>query len=150
MIFAGLRGKFLNNNSEPSPSQMRTSDACSCGFVLAGEQDCKYESAFCRLLQTSRTPMADGGQPTLPTGKKKRGEHPRCLMIPSVLICTASATHNSMNSTSNVVKHGCFYSFGNKSQQNKRQQFRLLVGQLTLLGVKALFHIAMVSPVVDR
>lgn len=144
-----MNDKLLNSISEPSPSQMHTSDACSCGFVRAGKQDCKYKSAFCRLLQTSPTLMTDGGQPTLPPGKK-RGKHPRCLMSPSVLICTASATHNSTNSTSNVVKHECFYSFGNKSQQNNRQQFRLLVGLLTLLGVKAVFHIAMVSPVVDR
>lgn len=81
--------------------------------------------------------------------QEKRGKHPRCLMSPSVLICTASATHNSMNSTSSAVKRECFYSFGNKSQQNNRQQFRLLVGLLTLLGAKAVFHNAMVSPVVD-
>lgn len=143
MIFAALRGKFLNNNSEPSLQMMQLR------LCATGKQDCKYESAFCRLLRTSPTLTTDGGQPTLPTGKKEDN-------IPGVQwaqVCSSAQPQpptTAWTATSHVVKHECFCSLRNKSQQNNRQQFRLLVGLLTLLGVKAVFHIAMVSPVVDR
>lgn len=69
MIFAGLRGRFLNNNSEPSPSQMHTSDACSCGFALAGKQDCRYESS--NLSHTD-----DRWRPTYTSHRKKEENIP--------------------------------------------------------------------------
>lgn len=105
--------------------------------------DCKYESAS-NLSHTD-----DRWSPTY-TSHSTSGKHPRCLTAQMCSSAQPQPPTTAWPPQVMVVKHECFYSFGKKTQQNNRQQFRLLVGLLTLLEVKAIFHIAMVSPVVDR
>lgn len=145
MICTWLWGNFTNNIQ----SWMHIHVACNRCLMFAGKQKTvNINLLFACLLRTSPTLMTDEVQPTLPTEQEEK--KPRCLTAQMCPSAQPQPPTTAWPPEVMVVKHECFYSFGSKTQQNNCQHFRLLVGLLTLLGVKAIFHIAMVSPVVDR
>lgn len=135
------------NFTDSIQSRMHIHVVCKRCLVFAGKQKTvNMNLLFAAASNLSHTD--DRWSPTY-TSHRTSGKHPRCL---TTQMCSSAQPQPPTTAWPPVmvVKHECFYSFGSKTQQNNRQQFRLLVGLLTLLEVKAIFHIAMVSPVVDR
>lgn len=136
MAGRGSIKSYVHDRGETSPTtQSHGCTSMSCTTAAS----CKTVNMNLNFAAASNLSHTDDRWSPTCTSHRTSGKQPRCLTAQMCSSAQPQPPTTAWPPEVMVVIHQRFYSFGNKTQQNNCQQFRLLAGLLTLQRVKSHF-----------